>query len=130
MEPGRSSLMLEFQGPVQTQATTGAVNLVLRGRWRDCDTEVLFAGATPNTVPPTLREVRLMELGTGVATPRQFRLDSTDTRLELRARSVQVHRAVGAALFTAVPPARVPLRLRAGWSLLLSALILRAGGSP
>lgn len=112
--------MIEFQGAVQATAPAGAVNLVLSGRWRDCDTQMLFAGAQPNTLPSTLHEVRVIQLDS--PSPGRFRIESSETQLELQARSAQVHRAVGVALSQAVPPASVPLLLRAGWALLLSVL--------
>ena len=121
--------MIEFQGAVQaTASAAAAVNLVLRGRWRDCDTQMLFAGAEPNTLPSTLHEVRVTQLDSGSAEPCRFRIESSEMQLSLQARSLQVHRAVGAALFQAVPSVPVPLSLRAGWALLLSALNLPGVG--
>jgi hypothetical protein len=122
-------MMMTFEGPVRWQAGSGAVNLILRGLWRGEPTEVLFGGADLNAVAPglpaaaVLSEVRVTELDAGLA-GRCFRIETAQVQLELRARSVQVHREVGDRLFAAVPPPRVPLSIRAGWVVLLSALRL------
>jgi hypothetical protein len=129
-------MMIEFQGPVRCQASSGAVNLMLRGLWRGEPTEVLFSGADLNAVEAVLSGVRVTELDP-VPAGRCFRIDSARTALEFRARSVQVHREVGVKLFAAVPPPRVALGVRAGWWVLLSALrlpglgrlLLGSGGS-
>ena len=119
--------MIEFQGPVRAVAASGAVNLALRGRWRDCDTQLLFVGASPNSLPPTLHEVRVTRLGPKASSGR-FRIESSETRMDLQARSVHLHRSVGEPLLQAVPPAPVPLSMRLGWWLLLSALNIPGAG--
>ena len=129
--------LVAFIGPVQCEHTAGAVNLVLRGyAGAPPDphpgphaglTEALFSDASAAAVPAALRDARVIELlpaaapGPGPAL-RRFRIDSAQLQLELQARSVQLHRDAGAAFYRAVPPARVPLRLRLGWSLLLAVL--------
>jgi len=100
-------------------------------------TEVLFSDATPVTLPAGLHDVRVFELlaatESGAAPPatsadadvaRHFRLQGPQLLLEWHARSVQLHRDAAAAFYRALPPPRVPLRLRWGWSLLLAALRL------
>ena len=52
--------------------------------------------------------------------PRQFRIESPQLTLALQARQVQLHRDAAAIFYDAVPPVRVPLRLRLGWALLLT----------
>jgi hypothetical protein len=104
-------------------------------------TEVLFSDATPVTLPAGLHDVRVFELleatefgaAPSAAPPpawadadvaRHFRLQGPQLLLEWHARSVQLHRDAAAAFYRALPPPRVPLRLRWGWSLLLAALRL------
>ena len=131
--------LIAFAGPVQCEAAHGAINLVLRGFARATQgprcglTEVLFSGASAVALPLELRDARVIEMGAeleaapapalaaGVA-PRRFRIESPEVQLELQARSAQLHRDPTVAFFGAVPPPRVPLRLRLGWSLLLTVL--------
>jgi len=141
--------LIALAGPVQCEQPAGAVNLVLRGQAavvpgaaRDSSaglTEVLFSDATEVTLPAGLHDVRVFEMS-GEPVPalapvaslapayadavRHFRLQGPQLQLELHARSVQMHRDAATAFYGAVPPPRVPLRLRLGWSLLLSALRL------
>ena len=145
--------LIELGGPVQCEQPAGAVNLVLRGLAAAAPdaapggapdahaglTEVLFSDATEVTLPAGLHDVRVFEMS-GEPVPalapvaslapayadavRHFRLQGPQLQLELHARSVQMHRDAATAFYGAVPPPRVPLRLRLGWSLLLSALRL------
>jgi hypothetical protein len=128
--------LVAFTGPVQCEQAAGAVNLVLRGyAGVPCGlTEVLFSDASAAAVPGALRDARVIELlpaAAAAAGPalRRFRIDSAQLQLELQARSVQLHRDAGAAFYRAVPPLRVPLRLRLGWSLLLAALRIPGAGA-
>jgi hypothetical protein len=129
--------LIAFAGPVQCEVAAGAVNLVLRGYARATHgrrsglTEVLFNGASAAALPPQLRDARVIELSAAQApadgfAPRRYRIDSPQLQLELQARSAQLHRDVAAAFFGAVPPPRVPLRLRLGWALLLTLLRIPA----
>jgi hypothetical protein len=124
----------------------GALPGALPGAARDASaglTEVLFSDATAVTLPDSLHDVRVIELldasaaaaafarvdtdtdtETDTGAARHFRLQGPQLALELRARSVQLHRDAAADFYRAVPPPRVPLRVRLGWSLLLSALRL------
>jgi hypothetical protein len=119
--------LVAFAGPVQCERFPGAINLVLRGHERAPSesnagvTEVLFSDASDVALPPDLRDLRVMEVPAAVA-PRRFRIDGPGLQLELQARSAQLHSDAAAAFYGAVPPPRVPLRLRLGWSLLLSVL--------
>jgi hypothetical protein len=123
--------LVALAGPVQCEQPSGAVNLVLRGHASAGLTEVLFSDATEVTLPAGLHDIRVFEVPAGAAlapanadAARCFRLQSPQLALELRARSVQLHRDAAAAFYRALPPPRVPLRLRLGWSLLLAALRL------
>ena len=131
--------LIAFAGAVQCEVAHGAINLVLRGIARATPgprsglTEVLFSGASAVALPLQLRDARVIEMAgeleaapapapaAGVA-PRRFRIESPEVQLELQARSAQLHRNAAAAFFGAVPPPRVPLRLRLGWWLLLTVL--------
>ena len=144
--------LIALAGPVQCEQPGGAVNLVLRGHADALprvplgaapdagagSTEVLFSGATQVTLPAGLHDVRVIELldapaltpalaaalAPAIGTVRDFRLQGPQLSVALQARSVQLHRDAGAAFYRALPPPRVPLRLRLGWSLLLAALRL------
>jgi hypothetical protein len=134
--------LIAFAGAVQCEHGVGAVNLVLRGYGsatrglHAAVTEVLFSDATALALPSGLRDLTISELpapdGAQPATgersaARCFRIDSAGLQLTLQARSVQLHRDAAAAFYGAVPPPRVPLRLRLGWALLL--LVLRIPGA-
>lgn len=138
--------LIALAGPVQCEQPAGAVNLVLRGQAAVVPgaapaasaglTEVLFSDATEVTLPAALHDMRVIELLDATAAAgasadadadrmrRSFRLQGPQLLLELQARSVQMHRGAAKAFYGAVPAPRVPLRLRLGWSLLLSALRL------
>jgi hypothetical protein len=127
--------LIAFAGPVQCERAPGAVNLVLRGSARVTQgghagaSEVLFSDASAVALPADLRDARVISLadesGSG---PRRFRIESPELQLDLQARSAQLHRDSAAAFFGAVPPPRVPLRLRLGWWLLLTLLRIPGAG--
>ena len=148
--PGSSPReLIAFAGAVQCEHSDGAVNLVLRGYSSASGgphaavTEVLFSDATALALPPGLHDLRVSELrvselpapdgaqpaiGERIAA-RSFRIDSGQLQLSLQARSVQLHRDAAAAFYGAVPPPRVPLRLRLGWTLLLWVLAIPGAGT-
>jgi hypothetical protein len=141
LDSGRREL-IAFAGPVQCEVADGAVNLVLRGFARATAQpdgrlmQVLFSGASTLALPPDLRDARVIEIGgepesaaAAGAAPRRFRIESPQLQLQLQARSAQLHRDAAAAFFGAVPPPRVPLRLRLGWSLLLTLLRIPAAAA-
>jgi hypothetical protein len=125
--------LIAFAGAVQCEQRVGAVNLVLRGYSRAprapqmVRSEALFSDATAPAWPSGLRDLRVIELPGEGSAMRRFRIDSGQQQLSLQARSVQLHRDAAAAFYGAVPPPRVPLRLRLGWALLL--LVLRIPGA-
>jgi len=142
--------LIAFAGAVQCEHSDGAVNLVLRGRGRRSAsgglpaavTEVLFSDASAVALPSGSRDLRVSELsapdgvqpapgersgGRGVA--RWFRIDGAGLQLTLQARSVQLHRDAAAAFYGAVSPPHVPLKLRLGWTLLLSVLRIPGAGA-
>lgn len=120
--------MIAFAGAVQCGVPAGAVNLVLRGYPRITQgargelTEVLFSEVGALELPGDLRDARVIELPAIAGAPQRYRIESPELQLELRARSVQLHRDAAAAFFGAVPPPRVPLHIRLGWALLLTLL--------
>jgi hypothetical protein len=124
--------LIAFAGPVRCERPHGAINLVLRGFARATQgpragaSELLFSAASAVALPPDLRYARVIALeaepGAPDSAPRHFRIESAEVRLELQARCAQLHRDAAQAFFGAVPPPRVPLRLRLGWWLLLTAL--------
>jgi len=123
--------LIAFDGPVQCEAAHGAVNLVLRGAARVSQgpraglTRVLFSGASAVALPASLSDATVIEIAAASPqAPRQFRIESPGFTLALQARQVQLQRDAAAMFYSAVPPVRVPLRLRLGWALLLSALRL------
>lgn len=131
MSPAASSAreLIAFDGPVQCEATHGTVNLVLCGAARGMQgsrtglTQVLFSNASAVALPAGLHDATVIEIGAGSPdAPRQFRIESPGLTLALQARQVQLHHDVAAIFYGAVPPVRVPLRLRLGWALLLAGL--------
>jgi hypothetical protein len=124
--------LIAFAGPVHCESADGAINLVLRGFARATQgpragvSELLFSAASAVALPPDLRDARVIALqgepGTPDSAPLHFRIESPEVRLELQARCAQLHRDAAQAFFGAVPPPRVPLRLRLGWWLLLTTL--------
>jgi hypothetical protein len=103
---------------VRCERTHGAVNLLLRAR----GVEVLFNGAETPVLAETLHDVCVTQVAPTTDADRCFRIDSAELQTQLRARGVQIHRDAAAAMFAAVPPTTVPLRVRAGWTVLLSVL--------
>jgi len=130
--------LIAFTGAVQCEHSDGAVNLVLRGYSRASGglhaavTEVLFSDASALTLPSGLRDLQVSELsapGGARSAGHSFRIDGAELQLTLQARSVQLHRDAAEAFYGAVPPPRVPLRLRLGWALLLSVLRIPGAGA-
>ena len=130
--------LVAFDGPVQWRRADGAVSLELRGMTRDAGgpgrgapVEVLFSGVGAAPQPSALRDARLLER---VSTPgdgqaqRLFSIETAGTHLELQARAVQVHRQAARAFYAAIPATPVPLRVRLGWSVLLTALRIPGAG--
>lgn len=118
LDPGAREL-IAFEGPVQCEAAQGAANLVLRAGL----TQLLFSGASGAALPARLDNVRVIEIaGDAQDGLRRFRIESPGLTLALQARHVQLHRDAAAEFYRAVPPVQVPLRLRLGWALLLTAL--------
>jgi hypothetical protein len=123
--------LIGFDGTLECRAQSGPINLVLRGFERGVvgaprtAATALFSAATLPTsdaaVPARLHGASLLELEVAPGQCR-YLLRAQELQLELRARSLQLHREVGRELFGAVPPRRVPWRLRLGWALLLTLL--------
>jgi hypothetical protein len=143
VEPGRRGLsvpesstreLIAFDGPVHCEAARGAVNLVLSGTARVAPgsqlphgglTQVLFSGASAVALPAGLHDATVIEIaGAAPDARRQFRIHTPELQLQLQARQVQLHRDAAAIFYKAVPPVRVPMRLRLGWTLLLTMLRL------
>jgi len=128
--------LIGFDGTVECRAESGPINLVLRGFERAgveaprTAAAALFSGATLPTsdaaVPPRLHAASLLELE-GTSGECRYLIRAQDLQLELRARNLQLQREAGRELFGAVPPPRVPWRLRLGWMLLLA--LLRVPGA-
>jgi len=129
-------MMIAFAGEVRCQYSGAALNLSLHGRspaagptQTSCDTDILFAGANTPSLPDRLHEVRVIELDCAAGALRRFRVESTELQLQFEARSVQIHRCAGTAMFAAIPPPHVPWHVRAGVSLLVSVLAIPAVAS-
>lgn len=120
--------LVAFAGEVQCEQAAGAVNLVLRGHTRVTQgalaghCELLFSDASDATLPAAIRDLRVIELPAAAPALRRFWIEAPQLQRELQARSVQLHFDAAAQFYCAVPPPRVPLRLRLGWMLLLSLL--------
>jgi hypothetical protein len=121
---------MAFTDAVRCTRAAGAVNLVLSGG----ATELLFEGATEQApLPAQLRAARVLEVSdtsaSAAAGRRAFRIETSNLSIELQARAVQLHRDAAVEFFRAVPPPRVPSRVRLGWWLLLSLLRLPGAAS-
>jgi len=133
--------LIDFDGAVQCRRATGAVNLLLLGQTGGDPVGALFAaadGAGLEGLPPVLHAVRLSESdGSAAGGPRRFRIEARELQLDFSAHSLQLHRDAAREFFRAVPPPRVPLGRRIGWTLLLTllrvpgveALLVRLRGS-
>jgi hypothetical protein len=133
--PGPSAReLIAFAGAVQCEHSDGTVNLVLRGYGSVSGglpaavTEVLFSDASALALPSGLRDLRISELSAPDGA-RWFRIDGAGPPLTLQARGLQLHRDAAAAFYGAVPPPRVPLKLRLGWMVLLSVLRIPGAGA-
>jgi hypothetical protein len=126
MESGRRSVRFAFEGEVDCRRTDHVPDLQLHGYVRSSsglsDADVFFTGTSAVGLPPQLHDVSVVSL----APQRKdiYRIESRQVIVEVQCRSMQSHRAMGAQLFAAVPPRRVPWRTRVGWALLLWALRL------
>ena len=118
--------MITFDGEVTCSRGNAAISLWLRGPVRTqsggSDADLFLSGASVLRLPPLLHELRILELDAAPGGLHRYRIESQELNTELVARSLQLHRAAGAQLFAAVPPARIPWHVRAGWGLLLSIL--------
>jgi hypothetical protein len=123
-----------FHGPVQVRAGRGAVTLLLRGceapatdRRREF-TELAFAAAQAAPLPAVLHEVRVFASDRGHYRIEALRAAGMNAQIPystvVLARSVQLHRESGQALFGAVPPPRLPRSRRLLWLALLNVLRL------
>ena len=109
------------------QVSAGAISLVLSGCEAGSGAQVLFSGAAAVALPAGLADARItaLEVDAGAAPgERRWRIDSPQAALIVHARALQVHRDAAVAFYRAVPPPRVPWRLRWGWAALLWALRL------
>jgi hypothetical protein len=113
----RGRLVAEFAGPVYSRREAGAVGLVLWGQERagGAPLELLFAAPQPVELPTIISDIDVFQLEPG-----RWRLRAHGGSWTLQARSLSVHRDVGAAFFGAVPPPPLRTGVRVGWSLLLT----------
>jgi hypothetical protein len=131
--------LIEFRGPVQVHGGCGAATLLLRGRealtpdrGRREFTELAFAAAQAEALPPVLRDARVFGPAPGSSPGLgRYRIEaaleggaagSIPWSAEVLANSVQLHREAALSFFGAVPPPRLPLARRIGWLVLLFAL--------
>jgi hypothetical protein len=116
-------ILATFRGPVDCLHSAGAVNLVLRGKERDSGVplELLFSGASLARTGNSLRDIEVLELIDERA-HHFWQIRTPDANFEILARAVQIHRGAARAFAHAVPPPRVPLQVRWGWTALLWAL--------
>jgi len=143
--PGTRPLIV-FCGPVQVHVGYGAATLLLRGREASAPdhrrgefSEIAFAAARAAPMPAVLRDARVIgpAQGSGDATGlRRYRIEAAlegdaagvvAWSAEVLARSVQLHREAGMALFGAVRPPRLSRSRRLLWLALL--LVLRLPGA-
>jgi hypothetical protein len=116
-----------FAGDVQLTRLDGGV-LRLRGRARDdgLPLTLWFSGSTSSTLPALLRDVSVNE--ESEAGTRQWRITAAGVGQIVHARSMQVHRGLGADWMRAVAPPVASLRGRIGWAILLNLLRIPGAG--
>ncbi len=112
----RGALLAEFSGPVHCRRELEPAALVLAGAERagGVPLELRFMAPGPDSLPAIVSDIDVYRLGTG-----EWKLRAHGGAWTVRARALLVHRDVGRAFYTALPPPRVPWRARLGWSLLL-----------
>jgi hypothetical protein len=109
--------MLRFQGRTLCRGNgAGPLGLMLVGHTADSPDEtvqVAFACPRPANIPEALDNVTVERLS-----PRHYRVSSGGRSWTLNG-VAHVHRNVGAAFYTALPPRSVPLAKRLFWHLIL-----------
>jgi hypothetical protein len=125
-ESRTDGLIAEFCGTVRCTPEAGASpGLTLRGASADDRAEHLilsFIGASGAELPATLDAPRVVAAGAHC-----YRIESGPRRWSLQARTLHLHRDVGAAFLQAVPPRRAPLGKRLFWQSVLWLARRRAG---
>jgi hypothetical protein len=133
--------LIEFDGSVSAQSSSGPVGLSLRGSVAPGSAlppatvlELLFTGVmqAPPAMPPSLHAVQVVELEVDPSLPspsspmarggRRFRIDAREGHYSVHARSVQLHAQASGAFFAVLPRTRVAPMMRWGWSALLALL--------
>jgi hypothetical protein len=116
-------VLASFTGPVDCRHSTGAVNLLLCGTERDSGLpiELLFSAANLTQPAQSLHDIDVLEL-IDERSHRFWQIRTRTVTFEVVARAVQVHRATAPTFLRAVPPPRIPLRVRLQWAALLWAL--------
>lgn len=118
MSEPRCLLELVDAKRVQTPAASGYLHVrgteIAPGRPR---VDLYFNGADSTAMPSAWKQVRVVQIETA-AGGALWRLVAADTDHPLYARSVQIHRAVGARMFAVLPKAVPPLRVRLFWWIL------------
>lgn len=119
-------LIAVFHGPVTCRREDGVrAGLTLIGAAADRPAETLivtFTGPAPQDLPRTLPAPSVVGLD-----GQCYRIASPPREWLLWAPAVYIHRDVGTAFFSAVPPRPVPLKKRAFWWLVLTLARRRMG---
>jgi hypothetical protein len=112
----KGALLAEFAGPVQCRRESQPAALVLSGTERASGVplELRFMAPRPAELPAIISDIDVYEFGTG-----EWKLRAHGGAWTLPARALLVHRDVGAAFYAALPPPRIGLGARLGWSALL-----------
>ncbi|MFO1402866.1 MAG: hypothetical protein U1F06_05550 [Steroidobacteraceae bacterium] len=77
--------------------------------------ELRFLAPEPDTLPAIVSDIDVYAIEPG-----EWKLRAHGGSWTVRARTLLLHRDVGTAFHSALPPPRVPWRARLGWSLLLT----------
>jgi len=114
-----------FRGAVSCRRAAGVLGLTLCGDTTEAPgeaTALAFGAAAPAGLPETLLDPVVERLADG-----QYRIASAASEWLIEARSVHLHRDIGAQFYRALPPRPAPWAKRLFWRVVLALAASRIG---